>query len=66
MLCLRCMKEKRGVHQVQILSTPYWLCNKCSGRVMNLLSLYRVARSDSYKASLVYLMFHAVGFQVAK
>jgi len=56
------MKTKKGVHQVTILSTPYMLCNKCSSRVFNLLSLYRKARSDSYKSSLIYLMFHAVGF----
>lgn len=66
MYCLRCLKQKRGVHYCTVLGTNIPLCNKCAGRVMNLLSLYRVARSDSYKASLVYLMFHAVGFQVAQ
>lgn len=62
LICLRCLKEKRGVHYTVVMGTNIPLCNKCSTKVMNLISLYRNARSDSYKTQLVYLMFHAVGF----
>jgi hypothetical protein len=62
MICLRCMKDKRGVHLVVVLGTTCPMCNKCCTKVSNLLSLYKASKNEAYKVRLVYLMYHAVGF----
>lgn len=61
-LCLRCQKWKNGVHSVDILGSPYKLCNYCSTRVSNLLDLWKRSKNEKYRLKLVDLMFHCKGF----